>query len=314
MLKFRNHRRAAASILDEAGLLREALDAIDDGVYVVSPDRRIVFWNRGAERITGFAAHEVLERPCGDALLKHVDNAGKTMCGARCPLADVKDGGATESERVFCLHKAGHRVPVRVRATPVFSSSGTYVGAIEVFQEECAEVRLREQIEDLKRVATTDALTAMPNRRRFEEALDVAIYSLDRYEHPFALALFDIDHFKEINDTWGHDVGDEVLRAVGLTLGGALRKADIAARWGGEEFAALLAGVPDMETLEHAVDRLRAIASGIRIPHGDETIAPTVSVGATLARTCETATQLFRRADEALYASKRGGRNRTTVR
>lgn len=307
---------AAQGLPGETELLRIVIDSITDGVYVVTPDRRIVLWNKAAERLTGYSAAEVVGRRCGEDLLKHVDDGGCVVCGRTCPLRGVRDGleAAGEPVALHCLHRDGHRLPVRVHAAPLVAADGTVVGAVEVFRDDTADRALRTKIDELIEEARTDSLTRLANRRRLEEALDVALYSFERYGHPFAFALFDLDRFKAINDTHGHDAGDAVLRAIARTVEALLRKADLAARWGGEEFALVLPEIGDEETLFTVLDRLRAVVGRVRVPFRRAVIDPTVSVGATLARPGDTLPDLLRRADEALYASKREGRDRVSVR
>ena len=161
-------------------------------------------------------------------------------------------------------------------------------------------------LDQVGRMAHTDALTGLANRRVFEEALVREVARAQRSGEPVSLVLFDIDHFKAVNDTFGHQLGDEVLRAVGRALADACRDADLPARYGGEEFAVLLPACAPREGFRVA-QRLRAAVAQADVP-----VPLTVSAGvAGIPANGSTADELLRAADSALYSAKRTGRDRT---
>jgi len=163
---------------------------------------------------------------------------------------------------------------------------------------------------DLHRIAQTDSLTGLLNRRAFEEILARELHRTKTNGNPLAILLVDIDHFKEVNDTWGHLAGDEVIQQVGWALQSSLRPADTISRFGGEEFLILLQNA-SAEQSEEVAGRLRA---GIAdLGHLPSDIRLTVSIGVAANRIDDSARDLLRRCDEAMYRSKRGGRNLVTV-
>ena len=155
-------------------------------------------------------------------------------------------------------------------------------------------------------------MTGLPNRRHFDAALAARLEDLRRYGWPFGLLIADIDHFKRVNDTYGHDVGDQVLATVGATLAGGIRGGDLAARWGGEEFA-ILVQAADAASLAVTAERLRILVARSVVRATDQTIVVRISVGATPADPLDVASSLLTRADGALYAAKEGGRNRIAM-
>ncbi|MBN2339203.1 MAG: diguanylate cyclase, partial [Acidobacteria bacterium] len=214
-------------------LYRELLDAIADGVYFTDRERRIAFWNRGAEALTGYARDEVIGRRCMDNLLVHVDNAGTRLCFGACPLAATLENGEPREADVYLHHKNGHRVPVRVRVFPIRDDGGAITGAVEVFNDNTATRRAAAHLERMERLALLDHLTGIANRRGAEAAIRSRLEELRRNGWGFGVLLLDIDDFKAVNDSCGHETGDRVLRLVARTLEAGARSFDLVGRWGG---------------------------------------------------------------------------------
>jgi diguanylate cyclase (GGDEF)-like protein len=163
---------------------------------------------------------------------------------------------------------------------------------------------------DLHHIAQTDSLTGLLNRRAFEEILARELLRASHAAKPLSILMLDIDRFKQVNDEWGHQAGDEVIRRVGEALRSHMRPADALSRFGGEEFVILLRDA-SVDQSEEAASRLRAqIASLDGLPGS---VQVTVSIGVAASHTDDTPGELLRRCDEALYRSKRGGRDRVTV-
>ena len=177
---------------------------------------------------------------------------------------------------------------------------------------EAAEQALQKQAGDITsylQEARTDALTGLPNRRSFDDEFQRRLAQWRRKRTPFSLMLLDVDRFKKLNDTHGHPAGDAVLSEVGRLLREHLAEGEMAARFGGEEFAVLL-GCDDEASLAEACERFSSAIRDCVIPFEDKPLRVTVSSGAAIADTGELGPHLVKRADEALYEAKRGGRNR----
>lgn len=294
-----------------AAFYRGLIDQMSDGVYFVDRDRMITYWSRGAERLTGYSAAEVIGHSCADGLLNHVTESGVKLCGKGCPLkATIKDGRCRDAH-VFLHHASGYRRPVWVRAAPLHEE-GEIVGAIEVFSDDSAVAGMQAQMHDLTQQALTDTLTGLGNRRYLDRQLDARMNEWQRYQSSFGLFIVDIDLFKQVNDNYGHDVGDQVLAMVARTLAFGLRGSEIVARYGGEEFVVLVPhATPD--GLTQVATRLRMLVEASHLPVGRQSVSVTISVGATLVTPSDNADTILRRADNALYAAKDQGRNRVYV-
>ena len=289
----------------------DLLNDLFEGVYFVDKDRGITFWNRGAERITGYSAEEMLGRYCYDNLLNHVDEAGNQLCLNGCPLHATLQDGNPRSAQVYLHHKSGHRVRVDVKIRPLFIN-GEIIGATEVFSSaelsDCSEIGIKA----MERLALFDQLTQLPNRRYIDTFLENQFRDYESLGIPFGVLMLDLDFFKRINDTYGHAVGDLMLKMVAGTFQSAMRKNDFVGRWGGEEFVAVLRGVTHLE-LRMIAEKVCRLVAQSGLPRGEECLKVTVSISCTMALTTDNAFTLIQRADQALYQSKREGRNRVSI-
>jgi diguanylate cyclase (GGDEF)-like protein/PAS domain S-box-containing protein len=291
---------------------KRLLDNLHDGVYFVDRARKITYWNGGAERITGYKANEVMGSSCRDNLLNHVTEGGLELCSDFCPLAGTMEDGLPREADVFLHHADGHRVPVHVRASPIKDENGTIVGAVETFNSNAAYVEVRRKAERLQKAALIDPLTQTFNRRFINPRLKSLLDEHHNHGLPFGVMLGDIDAFKTINDTHGHDIGDRVLLMVTRTLRADLRKTDVLGRWGGDEVICILTEV-DRDGLQVASEKLCRMVASARLDLQDASVSVTLSAGSTLSNEQDTVDSLINRADHLLYRSKLSGGNRVTV-
>ena len=288
------------------------LDEVGEGVYVTDRERRIVYWNRGSEEITGYEAKEAVGSRCRDNLLVHVDADGRALCDDGCPMAATLADAEPREVEVFLRHRLGHRVPVRVRARPLRSASGEIVAAVETFDSITEKMAALEQIRELEGQAYLDVLTGIANRRFLEDHLVVRSAEAERYGWGLGLIMMDIDKFKVFNDTYGHHTGDLVLQMVARTLRSATRSFDTVGRWGGEEFLAVVANMTPPK-LERIANRYRNLVEKSESTVSGEAIHVSISAGATIVREGEDHLEALARADDLLYTSKRQGRNQVSI-
>lgn len=269
----------------------DKLSAVDDGLaIVVEADRRDASLNNERSKwISGIAIGVSLL-----LLLLAVALVGRIM------IANVER--LVEGARRFAEGDRKHRIQVQVPPELRTVASELNRMAAEIQQTEEA---LAEQ-------ARQDPMTGLGNRRAFEEGLKDAYARMHRLREDVVLLMLDVDHFKRINDTYGHAAGDDVLRAIGATLRSTIREVDKAYRVGGEEFVVLLIGT-DLTGARVAAERLRGAISATPIATDGHSIQITASIGLAAADTSIPSEEVMRTADRALYAAKTGGRDRVVA-
>lgn len=296
-----------------AAFLEEILDDVADGVYFLDIDRRITHWSRGAERLTGYRAEEVLGRSCADNILIHVDCDGDVLCStATCPAAIAMRCGMAQEKRIFLKHKHGHRVPVVTKVRPILDDGGAVVGAAEVFRSLAESEDVAERVRRLEELALVDPMTGVGNRRLGSKVLEDRLAEFERYGWIFGVLFIDVDRFKQVNDIHGHDVGDRLLRMVAQTLLHNVRSFDSVIRWGGEEFVVLLSHMTQEHLLATA-HKLQRLVASTNLEQDDFRLTVTVSIGAALVSTGDSAETLIHRVDKFMYESKRQGGDRVCV-
>ena len=288
------------------------IDSLHDGLYFVDTSRVITYWNKAAERISGYTAAEVIGKSCADSILTHIDGKGRYLCKGLCPLAATIADGENRETEIYMHHKDGHRVPVFVRVSTLKDKQGKVIGGIELFTDFSNIQANAFRIIELEKLALLDNLTQLANRNYIEREIHVRFEEYKRFKIPFGILFIDIDHFKKVNDTYGHDVGDEVLKYVARSFLANSRPFDLYGRWGGEEFIGIIRNITS-DDLVHLGDRLRILVEHSYIIHDDKKLHVTVSLGVTSVMDNDNLEGLIKRADTLLYESKRLGRNRLTI-
>jgi diguanylate cyclase (GGDEF)-like protein/PAS domain S-box-containing protein len=291
---------------------RKIIEHLRDGLYIVDKERKVVYWNRAAEQISGFKAGEVVGGCCSDSILCHVDEQGANLCLKNCPLAETLASGVPHEAEIFLHHKDGHRVSVAVHVTPLTDEDDEVIGAVEIFSDISSKSANELKLKELEKIAMLDRLTQLANRHYLERELEASLEEKRRYGIPFGVLFVDIDNFKPVNDCYGHETGDRVLQFVAGTLNSNSRPFDLYGRWGGEEFVGIVRNVT-LADLEHLGERLRILVGKSFIRAGEKKVQVTISVGATMVTERDSTRTLLHRADSLMYRSKAAGKNRLTV-
>lgn len=291
-------------LLDEN--LMNLLDDFFEGIYVLDKQRKIIFWNKEAEKITGYEAKEVVGKSCRDNLLKDVDKKGNELCINDCPMVFAMNKKIKVEDEVFLHHKNGFRLLVRVKGIPIIEDNEAK-GLIELFVPK-GFTREYNHIDDLIDLAYRDSLTEAYNRKGFDFIYPLRQREMELLGFHRAILFFDIDDFKKINDTYGHDVGDKVLIAVAQTFIKSLRRDDMVIRWGGEEFVLILF-FRKLGFLNEIGRKLVKLIESTFIHYSDKIIKITISGGGTYLRKEEDIHQAINRADRLMYEAKKKGKN-----
>ncbi len=288
---------------------KSIIDNLHDGLYLVDNNRIITYWNKAAEKISGYMFDEVIGKSCSENILTHVDIDGNNLCKGMCPLASTMTDRKSREAEIYMHHKNGHRVPVSVRISVLTDENGVVIGGVELFTDISNRKTNELRVKELEKMAFLDHLTQLANRHFVQREMQSRLEEIKRFNIPFGVLFMDIDHFKNFNDRYGHDTGDLVLRYVAKTFALNSRPFDFYGRWGGEEFIGIIRNINDVD-LRNLGNRVRElIESSYIINNINQTLQVTISIGATIARKDDTVESLIKRADELLYKSKEAGRN-----
>ena len=293
-------------------LQRTLLQNLFDGVYFVDAERRITYWNRAAEELSGFASEEVLGRLCCENFLDHISRNGCEMCAVSCPLTTTLQSGQQHETEAYMKHKQGHRVPVSIRVVPIFDSEGRSLGAAEIFTDLRRLRGMDRRMVELEKLVYRDFLTGLANRHYTHMKLQHATQELEEMGRRYGLLMIDLDDFKRVNDECGHNAGDGLLKAVSQTLMNSVRATDTVGRWGGDEFVIVIADATPGVVYELG-NRCRRLITHSEVRAGGCTLSVSASVGGCLMQENESAEAAVARADSLMYLSKKNGGNRTSV-
>lgn len=319
MLKL-SETRLIAVIADESRLVdqervarraEQRMSAVMDGVrdyaiFTLDRDGSVETWNKSAERLFGYSADEMVGQDY--AVLFPRDDTSDPR--HRSVMAEASAGGFGDDEG-WWSRKETTRFWGSTVVSIVEGPNGERAGYVVVTRD---LTKKKREEDDLRNAATHDFLTGLLNRRAFEEAAREEVLRWRRGRDPLSLLVIDADHFKRINDTYGHGAGDEVLRTLAAAIEDQIRDLDVAARIGGEEFVVLLPST-DLVGARACAERVRQAVEEIRITLTDgRLVRATVSIGISqLSRARNTIELLLQGADAALYEAKRRGRNCSVV-
>ena len=289
------------------------LNNIHDGIFFVDQDCRIFFWNKGAEQITGFDLSTVNGRKCWDKIISPVDESGKSLCENDCPVQKALADGQTHTTQAYLQHKEGHRMPVFIRAFPILGERGEIVAAVETFHDNSPKFIMPQHKRELERMQLLDPLTEVGNQRFLEIHLRSRLEEIKKYRIPFGLLYIDVDHLKDVNETYGKPAGDKVLRTIAQTVTNNIRFFDMVGRWESDEFLVVVLNV-DESKLDLVGNKIRLLVEQSNISVDSHLLRVTVSVGATVAFRVDSLDVLIKRARSLMEHSKWLGRNKVSVK
>jgi len=293
--------------LQNAEILRAALESLQTGVCMVDRDRKICFWNDGAERMTGYLRQDVLGRFCGEILLVKFHENKAAICEHSCPLVDAMRDGKPRDSHVYHHHKSGYAVPVSLRAVPIRDAHGHVVGAVQSFVERpCASTRRRPD-SDLAVGRGLDAVTQLPDYPFSASYLVDRLKFASEHVFPFGLLCIQLDQLDTLKATHGLDAAGAILNVVAHALRNGLDPLDFVGRWSEDQFLAIVANCGDGDLLTTA-ERLKRLAQSSEIVWWGDQLSVTVSVGGTVLAPGEPIGLLLGRTGNALkQAIAQGG-------
>jgi len=288
------------------------LNEVQDGVCCVDREKRVVFWNKAAEKLSGFGAAEVLGRNCARDLNLYADAEGKNVCSGKCPVDLTLQDGMTRAQEMYLQHKDGYRVAVQVRILPMFEEGGAVAGAAEVFSDTAPRISIPIGTAELERAGLLDKDTGIPSRKSIEMLLATRLSEFQKFGMPFGLLYVDIDNFNKILEKYGRFNAGKLLRTTARALQKNIRYLDVVGRWATEEFLILLLNI-DENRLDIVANKLRLLVEESYIMVETGALSTTVSIGACLVQRYDTAESLVKRAEQLMMHSKWRGKNKVSL-
>jgi len=290
---------------------RAILESLPAGVYLVDRDRRILFWNDGAERLSGYFRHEVIGRRCADDFLMHCDEFNEALCGSACPLVDTMHDGRPREADLFLRHKNGQRVPVRVRSAPIRDEGGAVIGACEYFDERVVFISAGHR-ETVDLSPSLDEQTQLPGRHALRKHLESLLVDFRASGIPFGVLAIAIDNLEGLRASGGNNVVGSVFYSAGQTFAKNVGIGNLVGRWSHTRFLATLAGCSAATLLSCAV-RLKRLAGLAAVPWWGNRLSFSVSIGGSVVRDRDTADTIIQRACTRLDACLEKGGNHAAV-
>jgi len=293
-------------------LYRMVLDSLPVAVCAVDREGKVILWNDGAERVTGYLRQDVLGRLCTEAFLEHADTDNNPMEGNALPLVETMRDGKCLTLRASLRKKSGQSVGVHVRTVPLRGDDGRMHGAAELFEEMITKTPTDRRHNKLAVAGCVDQLTGILNHSMILARLQEALSLHKVYPVPFCALCISIDGLAKIRERFGQAAVDATLHVVAQTLESALRPTDYLGRWLEQEFLTILTECNESD-VPRVGDRLRKMAQRAHVNWWGDTWGVTISIGATPVQDMDTAGGMVSRAEEGMRKSSDAGGNQIVV-
>jgi diguanylate cyclase (GGDEF)-like protein/PAS domain S-box-containing protein len=286
--------------LQDPELYRTVLDSLQTGVSVADRKGKILFWNQGAERLTGHKRHEVVGRSCRENILVQCNDQGCVACGATCPISRTLHEGKPQEAKMQLRHKEGHPVPVLMRIAPIRDTHSSIVGVVHSFdQQKFASDRDNHT---LAAHGCMDETTGVPNHEFTQFHLSKNFAGFACYHLPFGVIAIQVDRLEHFRAAYGRQAGDAVLRVVAQTMRTAFRPSDFLGRWTEDQFLAILINCGD-PGVQQTWERIRKMVTCAGLRWWSDELSVTTSVGYAAAQPGDTIESLLTRAQSSLEQS-----------
>ena len=289
------------SELQDPEIFRIVLDSLQTGVSVADRNGKILFWNQGAERLTGHKRHEVVGRSYRNNILVSCNDQGCVACGATCPFSQTLQQGKPREAKMQLRHKEGHPVHVLMRIAPIRDAHGSLMGIVESFDEEKFAVDERNQ-QTLALHGCMDEATETPNHEFTQFHLSENLASFARYHLPFGILAIQVDRLEHFRAAYGQQAGATILRVVAQTMRSAFRPTDFLGRWSEDQFLAILVNC-HASGVQQTWERIRKMVTCAGLRWWSDQLTVTTSVGYATAQPGDTIDSLLHRAQGSLQQS-----------
>jgi diguanylate cyclase (GGDEF)-like protein/PAS domain S-box-containing protein len=293
-------------------LYRMVLDSLPVAVCAVDRAGKVILWNDGAERVTGYLRQDVLGRLCTDAFLEHADSDNNPLEGNALPLVETMRDGKCVTLRASLRKKSGQSVGVHVRTVPLRGEDGRMQGAAELFEEMITRTPKDRRHNKLAVAGCVDQLTGILNHSMILAHLQEALSLHKVYPVPFCALCISIDGLLKIRERFGQAAVDATLHVVAQTLETALRPTDFLGRWLEQEFLVILTECSG-DDVAKVGDRLQKMAQRAHVSWWGDTWSVTISIGAAQVQDMDTAGGMVGRAEEGMRKSGDNGGNQIVV-
>jgi len=281
-------------MIEEQKFYWTLLDTLKDGVYFADKNRKITYWNKAAEKITGFKSNEILGRHCGDNFLIHIDKEGNSLCTGPCPLTRAIENAQEYEEKIFLHHKEGHRVPVLVRVTPVQNAKDEVIGAVEIFTDLSSREAFLKEVQALAKPDLHNPLTGLPNKQYLEMQLRLKLVEWNEFKHSFGIFIIKVENIDEIKKNYGEETFKNVIKILANTLSHNLESCDIAGEWAEGQYFGIV-GHTDEIKLTKNTNYYRLLLEKSVLSSGDKPISISFSQNTVLVQDGDTFESLLGR-------------------
>ncbi len=293
-------------------LCNSVFNQVQDAIACLDKDRKVVYWNKAAEQISGIEGAGILGKTCFEEPALFVDFGGVNVCRDKCPVAMTLKDGAPRTLDVYLQHKEGFRTPAFLRIIPVFKEDGEVIGAVETFASTAPKITLPMGLAELEKMGLVETETGIPSKLYLDLTLNTRLEEFQRYGLPFGLIYADIDNYGKILEKHGRFNASKIIRTVARTLYKNIRFFDIVGRWGTEEFLVVLLNI-DEGRLDIVANKLRLLIAESYITTETGMLNATVSIGASVVLRYDTVESLVKRGEQLMMHSKWLGKNRVSM-
>jgi PAS domain S-box-containing protein/diguanylate cyclase (GGDEF)-like protein len=305
-------QRAAMPAFRDPEIYRNILEGLHIGVSVLDLQKRIVFWNDGAEQITGYARIDVLGHPCAESLLLHCEQTSCEVCQEKCPIAAALQTAQPVEAASFIHHKSGHRTPVHTWAIPLRDQHGSMIGVTYTFEEQVAASGPDPNDQSMKDLGCLDNTTGLPNQAMMYSHLRATLSTFAELLIPFGIVCLEAHELSQFRARYGQEATRAILQVLARTLRSAVWPTDFVGTWSEGRFLLILIGCGEA-ALQVVTERMLDMMGSATITWWGEELPVAVSIGYTAALPGDTDESVLQRAQQSLNRNQAALASRAVV-